>query len=103
MRTIVFEYSESPAGYCNTKQQKAMKNRIVKTVLPIKLVREFENFYETTKGAKMGRRLRDLIIEYARTDSAKEDDWANELLSDMYSYFRLLDLCEDEWASREFK
>lgn len=77
-----------------------IKTYTVKTRLPPELVKEFEDFYETTHGSYMGRRLRDMLVEYCKTSSAREDNFARMLLGDMYTWFCLIDACEDTYAGR---
>lgn len=72
-----------------------MKKRSIKTSLPQSLIDAFEQFYAGMSGRTAGRRLRDMLLWYARTESMKEDEWADQLMSDMYFYFLLLDACND--------
>jgi hypothetical protein len=75
-----------------------MKTRKLSTTLPVKVLREFEAFYNGMAGESAkhaSRRLRDMLLEYWKTDSAGEDVYVEQLMSDMYFYFLLLDACED--------
>lgn len=72
----------------------------VETRLSPELVKEFEDFYESTHDSYMGRRLRDMLIEYCKTSSAREDTFARMLYGDMYTWFNLIDACEDAYAGR---
>jgi hypothetical protein len=75
-----------------------MKTYLIETRIPPMVVKEFEAFFDGMigDGAKQSeRRLRDLIIDYSKTQNAKQDNNFNDLLSDMYFYFMLLDACQD--------
>ena len=73
------------------------KIHVAKTTLPPKIIEAFEHFYDGMEGisaSQAERRLRDVMVEFWKTDSALRDN-SSELMEDLYFIFMLLDACAD--------
>lgn len=72
--------------------------RTVKPSIPPKVLEAFEHFYrgmEGESGQKAERRLRDMLIQYWKTEEGRDDGDMEQFTSDMYFYFMILDACAD--------